>query len=87
MVDELSAYWVDLLDGSYDCVDHIVLNVYNTLCDTVAGFWTWWWCLKKGEDDTLDNAHLMRIGQLLQLTGACLCQRRHPGRRVCTGEA
>jgi hypothetical protein len=27
MVDELSTYYADLLDGSYDCVDRIVLIV------------------------------------------------------------
>ena len=32
MTDELSDYYADLLDGSYDCVDRIVLNAYHTLC-------------------------------------------------------
>jgi hypothetical protein len=42
MVDELSTYYADLLDGSYDCVDHIVLNAYNTLCYSPGGFRAWW---------------------------------------------
>ncbi len=42
MADELSTYYEDLLDGSYDCVDRIVLNAYNTLCYSPGGFREWW---------------------------------------------
>jgi hypothetical protein len=61
MVDELSAYYADLLDGSYDCVDRIVLNAYHTLCYSPGGFRDWWRKLMNGQEDTLDNAHLMRL--------------------------
>ena len=37
MVDGFSARYGDLLYGSYDCVDRIVLNVYHTLCYQPAG--------------------------------------------------
>jgi hypothetical protein len=30
MTDELSARCADLLDGTYDCVDRIVLNAYGS---------------------------------------------------------
>ena len=36
MTDELSAYFDEFLDGSYDCVDCIVLNAYNTVCYSAA---------------------------------------------------
>ncbi len=61
MADELSVYYADLLDGSYDCVDRIVLNAYHTLCYSAGGFRQWWRQLMNGQDDTLDNAHLMRM--------------------------
>jgi len=61
MVDELSTYYADLLDGSYDCVDRIVLNAYHTLCYSPGGFRAWWRQLMNGQEDTLDNAHLMRM--------------------------
>ncbi len=61
MVDELSTYYADLLDGSYDCVDRIVLNAYHTLCYSPGGFRQWWRQLMNGQEDTLDNAHLMRM--------------------------
>jgi hypothetical protein len=36
MADELSQRCADLLEGSYDCVDRIVLNAYFRLCYSVA---------------------------------------------------
>ena len=60
MDDALSIRYGDLLAGSYDCVDRIVLNAYFSLGHTPGGFRTWWrrW---QGDDDRLDNTHLMRL--------------------------
>ncbi len=60
MGDAVSEGYADLLEGSYDCVDHIVLNAYNTLCYAPPGF-RYWWRQLTGSDATLDNAHLMRM--------------------------
>jgi hypothetical protein len=60
MLDELSEYYADVLDGTYDCVDRIVLNAYFRMGQTPGGFRTWWRQLN-GSDDDLDNAHLMRM--------------------------
>jgi len=60
MLDEFSDYYTDFLDGTYDCVDRIVLNGYFRLGCSPGGFRTWWRRLK-GSDDDLDNAHLMRM--------------------------
>lgn len=35
--DEFSTYCADLLEGSYDCVDRIVLNAYFPLGQTGGG--------------------------------------------------
>jgi hypothetical protein len=59
--DELSAQHADLLDGSYNCVDRIVLNAYCTLCYSAGGFRTWWRRLHDSSDDALDDNHLMRM--------------------------
>ena len=61
MADELTERYRDLLQGSYDCVDRIVLNAYNTLCYSAGGFRQWWRRLMEGSDEHLDNAHLMRM--------------------------
>lgn len=57
---EIESY-ADLLEGSYDCVDRIVLNGYNPLCSSAGGFREWWRRLCGGSDEDLDTAHLMRL--------------------------
>jgi len=61
MNDDFSAAYRDLLDGTYDCVDRMVLNAYNPLCASPGGFRTWWRRLMGGSDEDLDTAHLMRL--------------------------
>lgn len=61
MTDELSERYGDLLKGSYDCVDRIVLNAYDGICYSPGGFRTWWRRLHGGSDDNLDDTHLMRM--------------------------
>jgi hypothetical protein len=60
VADGFSERYGDLLFGSYDCVDRVVLNAYNTLCYAPGGFRVWW-RLHDGFEDQLDNAHLMRM--------------------------
>jgi len=59
--DELSTYYADLLDGSYDCVDRIVLNAHCGLCYSAGGFRTWWRRWHDDSDAELDDTHLMRM--------------------------
>jgi hypothetical protein len=60
MTDGLSSLYHDLLGGSYDCVDRIVLNAYFRLGHDPGGFRLWWRALT-GSDATLENAYLMRL--------------------------
>jgi hypothetical protein len=60
MGDGLSTLYQDLLTGSYDCVDRIVLNAYFRMGHDPGGFRLWWRQLT-GSDATLDNAHVMRL--------------------------
>ena len=60
MADQLSALYSDLLDGSYDCVDRVVLNAYFSMGQTGGGMRVWWRALY-GSDDNLDDNHLMRM--------------------------
>ena len=60
MADGLSKQYADLLTGSYDCVDRIVLNAYFRMGHDPGGFRVWWRALT-GSDATLDNTHLMRL--------------------------
>jgi hypothetical protein len=61
VVDELTERYGDLLAGSYDCVDRIVLNAYFSLGHNPGGFRVWWRRLHGDSDEQLDNTHLMRM--------------------------
>ena len=52
MTDGLSTLYRDLLGGSYDCVDRIVLNAYFRMGHSPGGFRVWWRALT-GSDETL----------------------------------
>jgi hypothetical protein len=54
MADSLSRRYQDLLDGSYDCVDRIVLNAYFRPGHSAGGFRVWWRRLT-GSDDIVDR--------------------------------
>jgi hypothetical protein len=60
MADGLITRYQELLSGSYDGVDRIVLNAYFRMGHSGGGFRSWWRALT-GSEDTLDNAHLMRL--------------------------
>jgi hypothetical protein len=60
MMDKLSQTYAELLDGTYDCPDRIVLNAYFRAGHIPGGFRLWWRDLH-GSDENLDNEHLMRM--------------------------
>jgi hypothetical protein len=60
VADDFSERYGDLLTGSYDCVDRIVLNAYFSVGHNPGGFRCWWRRLHGG-DERLDNTHLMRM--------------------------
>ena len=61
MADDFSARYGNLINGSYDCVDRVVLNAWCPMGVNPGGFRTWWRRLHAGSDDQLDNTHLMRM--------------------------
>jgi hypothetical protein len=60
MPDQLSTLYSGLLEGSYDCVDRIVLNAYFGMGQTGDGLRVWWRELY-GSDADLDDNHLIRM--------------------------
>ena len=59
-MDDFTLSHSDYVDGTYDCVDRIVVNAYFSLGRTAGGFRNWWRLLH-GSDDNLDDTHLMRM--------------------------
>ena len=58
--DVFTERYSDLLNGSYDCVDRIVLNGYVRMLQSGGGFRQWWRSVH-GTLDGLDDTHLMRF--------------------------
>ena len=58
--DELSSYYAQLLEGTCDCVDRIVLNAYFPMGQSGGGLRAWWRLLH-GDDRQLDNDHLRQM--------------------------
>ena len=87
MADRLSHVYHDLLDGTYDCVDRIVLNAYFRLGHSTGGVRVWWRQLT-GSDAGLDNAHLMRMAGRFSRRGPRLREApRHADHRLPRGRA
>ena len=61
MADDFSVRYGNLVNGSYDCVDRVVLNAWFPMGVNPGGLRTWWRRLHGGSDDQLDNTHLMRM--------------------------
>jgi len=61
VADDFTARYGDLITGSYDCVDRVVLNAYFALGHNPGGFRSWWRRWHDGSDEQLDNTHLMRM--------------------------
>jgi len=61
MTDLFTERCGDLLTGSYDCPDRIVLNAYFSLGHSPGGFRVWWRRWHEDSDEQLDNAHLVRL--------------------------
>src|SRR5512139_1226116 len=80
--DEFSDYYADLLDGSYDCVDRIVLNGYFPLGQQGGGFRCWWRQLT-GSDATLDQAHVTGMAGRFSRRVHAYAKRRHIPLRHC----
>jgi hypothetical protein len=60
MSDGFSQAYADYLEGTYDSPDRIVLNAYFRQGHIPGGFRNWWRQMY-GNDDDLDDAHLMRL--------------------------
>lgn len=71
--DEFSEYYADLLEGSYDCVDRLVVNAYFSLGMMGGGLRSWWRALR-GDDSQLDDEHLRNMAGTFsrRLTAFCV---------------
>lgn len=73
--DELSVYYAELLEGSYDCVDRIVLNAYFPMGQSGGGL-RFWWRQLYGGDARLDDAHLRDMAGTFSRRVRAFCAKR-----------
>ncbi len=84
--DEFSRYYAELIEGSYDCVDRIVVNAYFSMGQTGGGLRTWWRDLY-GNDANLDDEHLRRMaGDFSRRVHAYCKERGIPLIKTMSGE-
>ena len=60
MADDFTERYADLINGSCDCVDRVVLNALFPVGHNPGGFRCWWRRLH-GSDGQLDDTRLMRM--------------------------
>ena len=86
-MDGLTRTYEALLAGTYDCLDRIVTNAYFRMGHDAGGFRVWWRKLT-GSEETLDNAHLMRMaGRFSRRLRARAAENNIPVRDCRAGEA
>jgi len=73
--DDFSCYHAELLEGTYDCVDRIVLNAYFPMGQTAGGLRTWWRLLR-GDDADLDDDHLRDMAGTFSRRLRAFCAKR-----------
>jgi hypothetical protein len=83
--DDFSGYYQEFLEGSYDCIDRIVLNGYFYLAQSGGGFRCWWRRLTGG-DEGLDNTHLMRFSGRFSRRVRAYCQKQGIPLIFCNGK-
>jgi len=74
--DDFTEYHNDLLEGTYDCVDRIVLNGYFPLGQQGGAFRVWWRRLT-GSEETLDTNHLARMAGAFSRRVHAFAKKRH----------
>ncbi|MEK9165835.1 MAG: hypothetical protein AAB525_03195 [Patescibacteria group bacterium] len=74
--DKLSTHHKEILDGTYDCVDRLVLNGYYSQGCSPGGFRIWFRNLK-GSDKDLNNATLMRMAGRFSSRIKAFCKKKN----------
>lgn len=62
-VDRLTQHYEPLLDGTYDCIDRIVLNAYCPMLMVPGGVRNWYRLLKGGDADMSDESMMRFAGR------------------------
>ena len=73
--DTLTAHYMPLLEGSYDCIDRIVLNAYCPMLLCAGGLRNWYRTME-GSDEQMSDATLMRYAGRFSRRVQAFCQQK-----------
>jgi len=74
--DNITEHYWEIIEGTYDCIDRLVLNAYYPQLLIPGGFRNWYRDLK-GSDKELDNAALMRMAGRFGRRIKAFCESQH----------
>jgi hypothetical protein len=74
--DNISEHYKEVIEGSYDCIDRLVLNAYCPMLHNPGGFRIWYRKLK-GTDESLENAILIRMAGRFSRRIKAFCDSKH----------
>lgn len=84
--DSLTEHYTPLLEGTYDCIDRIVLNAYCPML-LVAGGVRNWYRLMEGSDNDMSDASMMRYAGRFSRRVQFFCKKKNiPFVHFQTGE-
>ena len=83
--DDLSSYYAGLLEGSYDCVDRIVVNAFYPLGQTGGGL-RYWWRQWKGSEKALSDSGFKAVAGDFARRLKAWCQKHDLPFIECHGE-
>ena len=84
--DSLTEHYTPLLEGTYDCIDRIVLNAYCPML-LVAGGVRNWYRLMEGSDNDMSDASMMRYAGRFSRRVQSFCKKKNiPFVHFKTGE-
>jgi hypothetical protein len=74
--DDLSKHYSELLEGTYDCPDRIVISAQFRKGCTPGGFRLWFRALENGSEKNLNNTYLIRMAGRLSRRVHAFCEKR-----------
>ena len=84
--DCLTQHYSNILDGSYDCIDRIVLNAYCPILLIPGGVRNWYRIIQ-GDDQDMSDSTMMRYAGRFSRRVQAFCKKKNiPFRIFKTGE-
>ena len=74
--DSLTEHYAPLLEGTYDCIDRIVLNAYCPMLLVTGGVRNWYRVME-GDDKDMSDATMMRYAGRFSRRVQAFCKKKN----------